>query len=255
MHLKNSFKYQLNNFKMCTILISILYIAFMILDIILAVVTTNGSEGGAVQIFGYDIMMLSGLGAYAAFNCSKDFNMQTQNGISRKTFFLSRVFSGVVFSLYAMVFVFLSSLLFKHILGVLFGNTANQMYMSLFLSSFYFDGKSSVFTLFIGSLLLFFCLLAVYFVMTFFGALFYRVNNIVKVFVVVIPVLLINIILPIIEFTFPQYPVMSLLFEFMDKILGVSANNPITAMITYSVVAVVFAVASFLVIRRIPVKK
>ena len=68
MHLKNSFKYQLNNFKMCTILISILYIAFMILDIILAAVTTSGSDGGVVQIYGYDIMMLSALGAFAAFN-------------------------------------------------------------------------------------------------------------------------------------------------------------------------------------------
>ena len=255
MHLKNSFKYQLNNIKMPIIIISILYIAFMILDIILAAVTTSGSDGGVVQIYGYDIMMLSGLGAFAAFNYSKDFNMQTQNGISRKTFFISRIFLAVVISIFSLVFVFLSSLLFRFILGVLFANSANPMSIDLFLSSFYYDGETTVFTLLMGSLLLFFCLLAVYFVTTFLGALFYRVNNIVKVFVVVTPIVLINIILPIIEFTCPQYPVMSLLIEFMDKILGVSVNNPVIAMITYSVVAVVFAVASFLVIRRIPVKK
>ena len=247
MHLKNSLRYQLEVYKQPLIVIGVVYLTMIALDIILGLATSPSN----LTLSGPDAFMVMFAFIFACSKYASNFNMQTQNGISRKTFFTTTAISSTLFAAASSLFVFVSTLLFDWLNGMIFAGKNVRLTLDLLFTSMCYGEERTVFTIFMGTVILFFVLLVAFFAGHFFSSLFYRINSIAKVFVVVAPIVIFNVILPIIDIMFFDLQ----LSELAVQVLSVLFGSVFASILSLSVIAAVFAALAYVVIRRSPIKK
>jgi hypothetical protein len=205
--------------------------------------TVSGSFGGmewATIIF----VFVAGCNAF-----KETFGMLIQNGVSRKTLFISRCITAVSISVImatiGKVFLILFKLLTKISDGTL---TCSSLYEQLYLKeavgfgSFRLHAVSYIFDIF-----MYLCFMTLGYVIS---LVYYRLNKSGKIALSVsIPVGLF-LVLPIVDSTFTDGKISKAIFKFFDFAFGVSSGHPVNAMITCFVGFLLLSLCSWLLVKK-----
>lgn len=245
MKFKAALKYQIYDFKKSVMIFYIVIYALYIL-MTASVLTHRGSYSnvGGMEMASFIFLFVAGLNSFKS-----PFRMLMQNGLSRRTIFLSNAS------------VFLATAGFMAVLDsinrLIFSGLAN--YRSFFQVLYYnrYAGQASSLAVTLeGFLWMFFmyCMAAMvgYFITT----LYYRMNKPAKLTVSIgVPVLLF-VILPYIDFAFRGVNLFRGIAKLMGWAWGLADGgaNPYMAMATCTVIFLVFGALSWLLTRRAPIK-
>ena len=218
-------------------------------NIIVKTVEADGSsvvsgQEGVVVIFAF----IAGIATFSEF-----FHMLTQNGISRKTISLSKPLVALTVS---AILTLVNLLLMQIFTLVTVGNNSiNTVYSTEMLYHQYFSNVGSVAGIFTNLLWTFaFCAAAI----TSGGliaALTYRLPKYGKYLFWGGLWALFVIVLPIIGWLYTGGEIWLVLFDFIFFVTGVDSGNPFAMVITCSVIFAVTSALTWLLMRRMPVKK
>ena len=128
MHIKQSLKFQINNFKTASIVILVLYSisAIFLISVISPIMyKPTGMSTSTPVLKGMDSLIIIAMIIIGLSGFKKNFLMHLQNSVSRKTFFTTEVISTVISSAAFAVFNTLYTLIMNFIAKV-FINTPNM---------------------------------------------------------------------------------------------------------------------------------
>lgn len=247
MKLKKSIKFQATEFASPTAkYYLILFILFSFTTIISYTVTRNGNMSGIETISTIFIFILM-LSAYR-----EHFNMLLQNGISRKTFFLSTIITGTA---YAFILIILDTVMFDVFSLVL--NRSSYTYMTNIFEQIYpsrYDDSSFIQKT-IESILLMGCvnMVAMSAGLTI-SSIYYRLTKVLKIIVFTAVPASVMLFFPTDQLLFNGF-LSDRLSDLIKFSFGVDTDNPFIPMITLIILSFIGFGISWLFIRRSPVKE
>lgn len=244
MNYKAAFKYQIMEFKksVVTFYIILLSIFAFFMVVVALSKTSSFNSTGAIEVSTSVFLFVAGL------NCFKEtFLMMMQNGISRKTMYISRIIS--MLSIAGIMSVI------DRIIGTLFGRfsgTNIRFHVEGFYEQYFSRHASEAgflqkhFEGWILTLLIYFAALAVgYFITT----AYYRMNKALKVAVSVgVPVGLF-IVLPLVDTGIAKGKISHFLGDILMWIFSYEKGLPYPMMITSLIAFLVFLILSWLLVR------
>ncbi|MCH5300668.1 MAG: hypothetical protein J1E56_05040 [Ruminococcus sp.] len=251
MRVKNSFLFQ---FSQCIRPMIIFY------SVILAITTLS-----CISIFAYEsdvstVMTVSGwdfaglifLFVTGCVTTSEGFPVHLQNSISRKSYFIGKILSvSAISAIMTIMYTFVFQLLLE---TVFFGSKVFQVESILHLFYFETDEPTIISTLW-SSAVLFVLSLFITMLGVFFSGIFYRVGTITKVTIAAGIPLLFLVVLPIIDSAFLEGTLYYKIFDFFANILGVFEQLPWKGCLSFGVLFIVTTLLSWLVYRRMPMKR
>jgi len=260
MKLSAIYKYQLAEHKN-----SVLIFYLVIVSILVAVFGINAITGLNGSQYGFSIK-LGGIEAAPAvflFVCGltafkENFQMALQNGISRKSLFINRIF--VILTL--AVGMSLLNLIIL-IVGQSMGSLSGIVQYSSVMEQIYglgFTGHSNEILMLVESFFFYIFLFIVCFSIGYLIIVtFYRMNNKQKGRYIVGFYLIAFVILPITDTLLYKSGIIpvqlsDLLLRFLDNIMGVSAQNPYIAMVSFLIISIVINGLTWLLIRKVGIK-
>lgn len=248
--IRAAYRYQLADHKK-SILIFYCVIFALLAMMFVGTVTVSTSSGDSI-VGGMDaatpiFLFIAGLCTF-----KEPFYMLLQNGISRKSIFLSRLLVVLTISC-AMAAVDKIVLLTGKAISLLNGSfRCVSLYEEIYiLQPFHGSPVLLHLHIFLFDFLMYFMFAAVGYLIS---LLFYRLNKAGKIAVGAgVPVMLF-IVLPIVDAVYFNLKITYTYGRFMDTVLGISSVNPYAAMLTFAVSSVIFGAFTWLLLRRAPVK-
>ena len=248
MKLKSSIRYQLTTNR---ISISIYYLVILAIYIFFTSVTIFAGEGN-MSSMGSTMVFIFVLGLTTFRETTE---MMLQNGVSRKTMFIAHLCTGAIIAAVMAVIdkiILLSSEGILNLLNVQTNLGAANSIFGLFYSSQNLNAVMQLFTEYFFNLLL----TIAFFAMGYFIAImFHRLNKMGRILVGAGVPSILFIILPVINWAFPQLRIAENLLDFSDSALGLSAGNPAMGMLTFTIIFVMFSAFAWLLLRRLALKK
>lgn len=250
MNLRASYRYQLADHKKSILAFYIVIIClYLLIGISFAVfsavegVEMNGSISG-LEMTTAIFLFVSGLNSF-----KENFGMLTQNGVSRRSLLVGRIFVIATVSIFMALidraWHFISAWMSQFL-----GNTVDS---TLFMDMIYNRSIAvGPFALHMEALAfniaMYFAALSVGYLIT---VIFYRVNKLGKIIIGAgVPVFFL-IILPIIDVQFFNGLLSYHSWNFVVSVLGIISGNPMYAVGTFFAVSVIMLAASWLVMRRV----
>lgn len=259
MNLRASYRYQLADHKKSILVFYCVFFCMYLLTMILMIALSRGGkdpiEGSMSGMETATIIFLfvSGMNSF-----KENFGMLMQNGVSRKSLLVSRIFVMATVSLFMMLVdkiwilgsVWLSNVC-KNMVGISMTNTVSFIDMlyhrSAVLSSFGMHIETMVFNF------------AAYFMAMNIGYLitvaFYRMNKVGKLAIGAGLPVLFFVILPTVDTLFFKGLITESVFNFLFRVLGLTVGNPMYAVASFFVASAIALTASWLIIRRTPLRK
>lgn len=249
MRLKNAFLYHLSEIKRPVLIFYGILFSIFILSFVLSVVY----QDVRTQIAGVDFATAIFLFVMGCVTFNEIFPMLLQNSVSRKTMFKSRMAVALTAALFMSVVTALFTYGWREFLDVLPFMPSVSVF-SVF-QSVYFQAQDHSLAVILWSALLMFCInLFMYMIGMLLSLIFYRVNTLVKVLIAAgIPVLLI-FVLPIVDAFFTKGQMLECFTHFINTVFGLSGREIWKGCVSLAVGSVLAGTASWLVMRRIPVK-
>lgn len=218
-------------------------------NIIVKTVEADGSsvvtgQDSIVVIFAF----VAGIATFYEF-----FHMLAQNGVSRKSISVSKPLAALTVSaILASVNLLLMQILTLVPVG---NNSINTIYLTEMLYHQYFDNVGSVVGIFTSLLWTFALCAAAITAGGLIAALMYRLPKYGKFLFWGGLWALFVIVLPIIEWLYSDGAIWNILFDFVLFVTGVGSGNPFAMVITCSIIFAVTSALTWLLMRRMPVKK
>lgn len=259
MKIKSTLKYQLYDQK------SSIFIYYLVMILLYTIIGTSMSislksnayvsldSTYAVYMSGMEMATGIFLFVLALNSFKENFGMFIQNGVSRKTFFLSKLLNTAVL---CFVMSFIDTLLLNF--GKWIATKADGLYSQGIFEIGYSDYVSSLSPIikyvesYFYNIFLYSTFIAVGFFIT---LLYYRMNKVWKIAVSVGVPILCFWILPFMDYYFFHSNISQWSSQFMNKILGFSTSNPLIGMFTMLLISVIFFTISWLLMRRAIVKE
>lgn len=248
MKIKSCIRYQLSEYasavKKYYLIVLLIYSFFTIVSLVFH----NGGSLSGVETVSTTFIFILMLASFR-----DHFNMLKQNGISRKTFFLSTAIVGPII---AFILIIIDIILFSIFNAIIEGNNAMMCMLNCF-EQLYPDrvSDSSFFQRTIETILLMGCIntfaMSVGYTI---AAIYYRLTKFTKIiFFTSIPVLYIGF------FFIDSYMFNGAIIEKIEAAIkfcfGVGTNNPYIPMLTLIIMSVIVFSISWIAIRRAPVKE
>lgn len=249
MKLKSAYRFQLSEHKKPISIFYFVILCLFALSIIIAFNSKDSETGNnGVELSTAIFLFVCGIVGF------KDtFGMMVQNSVSRKSMFVSRLLAtGTIALFMALVDKLLGTIMETIALSdsIKFSTTSfiEMLYpkQAEELNSFLFAVLTVV--------LLAFMYLAAISVGYFLATLFYRLNKIGKVIIAVSLPASVVFLLPIIDEVFADGKITKWIIDFLNFILGVTKNQPINAVLSFTVIFAVFSSLSWLLLRKAVVK-
>lgn len=245
MNYKAALKYQFAEFKKSVIIFYAIVIAVIALFMLLIATdnSSNFNSTGGIEMSSFIFLFVCGL------NCFKEtFLMMLQNGISRKTMFISRIVS--------MVGISVLMAIIDRIMVMLFGrfNGTNVRFNIVGLYEQYFSNHANNIGLLqkyaegtLTTILLYLAAIAFGYFIT---SAYYRMNKALKAGVSIgVPVGLF-IVLPLVDSALTNGKIMEVFSRFIEFAFGIKNGLPYNLMITSGLSFIIFFVLSWLLIRK-----
>lgn len=251
MKLKQTFKYNFfETIRPCLVacgvltLLQIMPLFFMHLEEPGTVISSGG--------FDFSILIIALIFSIASVN--EGLPMMLQNGISRKTLYVSKLGWTVVFSaLYTAMFIVINIIVMG--LFTLLGYGDSYIIETVFTKIYCSDAALSLANVHICLVLLFAATLFMVALGTFIGLISNRLGKYGKVAIFAGIPCAFFIVLPIIDTVFFNEQLMYHIFKFIANVFGVFTGQYWNGVICFAVLAVAFAVGSYFVMRKMPLKK
>lgn len=246
---QKSLKYNILGFKRSVTVFYIIIILILLFGLVSIIRITNGNSSGSIggmEITTAIFVFVLGLNSF------KDrLLMMMQNGVSRKTFYLSSITSFVILCFFMSVIDRVILLLGKYAVSFF-----DRVSFSSFFEYLYNDkiaGMSAgIINLegFLFSLCLYLAAAAIGFFIT---ISYYRMNKSLKILISVgVPVSLFVVLPTVNELVYGR--VSHAIGRALDFAMGISAQNPFHAMVTFLLTFVVFSGLSWLLTRKVTVR-
>lgn len=243
MKLKSAFKYQLYEFKKpMQIYYLVIYLLFIFFGISTLSSINNGF--GGMEYASIVFIFICGLNSF-----KDDFKMFLQNGLSRKTLFISFTYSmvlvSVIMALIDSINGAIASAIFRY----------DSMYMQLY--QLRYTGMGNGFLkLSEGLLWYIFAYAMVGMVGFFITVLYYRMNKGLKLLVSIGVPSLIFVVLPMYDSYFTKGAIFRSIGSFFSFAWGYkNGYNPYFSMVTCTLISVLFGTLSYLLIKNAQVKE
>lgn len=249
MKLKSTYRFQLSEYKKPISIFYFVVLCLFALTVIIAFNTRDSeSSNNGVELSTSIFLFVCGIVGY------KDtFGMMVQNSVSRKTMFVSRLLATGTIALFMAVVDMILGTIMK---GVEKSDSLNFTTTSLI--EMFYPKQAEELNGFLFAVLtvviLAFMYLAAISVGYFLANLFYRLNKTGKVIMAVSLPVSIVFLLPIIDEVFAKGKITKWIIDFVDFTLGVTKNQPMYAVLSFTIVFAVFSGLSWLFLRRAVVK-
>lgn len=253
MRLQKAIKYHLLDAKKAIIIFyAIIIVLSLFFQIFLNVLVMRGGESNGEQgTFNVDTSSIVFLVIMSIISMTATFQFFLQNGVSRRVFFLSSIFSkGMIAACMTVLDIaipILSGMFFKE-------KMVNQGILDTLYMFWYAGEKTAAFyldqTLLRFALYLFFVILA-----SFIGALYYRMGKMMKILVSAGVPILFTIVLPVVDWQLTNGKIFGAIADFFLFISGFkNGGNPYYLMISSLIGAVLFCIPTWLLVRRATIK-
>lgn len=253
MNILSAYKFQIKSWLKGIFIFFSIITAMDLVGLIGNIIVKTVEADGSSVVSGQEVLVVifafvAGIATFSEF-----FHMLTQNGISRKTISLSKPLAALTVS---AILTSVNLLLMQIFTLVTVGNNSiNTVYSTEMLYHQYFENVGSFAGIFTNLLWTFaFCAAAI----TGGGliaALMYRLPKYGKFLFWGGLWALFVIVLPIIEWFYSDGAIWNVLFDFVLFVTGVGSGNPFAMVITCSVIFAVTSALTWLLMRRMSVKK
>lgn len=254
MILKTAYKYQLADYKKPIaiyygIIAAIISLVFFF-GLSVRIFSGSTSTSSTLQIGAMDATTAVFLFVMGLNSFRESFFMLLQNGISRKTFFMTRFISS---SVAAVIMAAIDNLLV--LVGKGLFSVNEKLQIETLVEQLYNRGPNppgllqSFFRGTVFDLLMYLAVISLGFFIT---IIFYRLNQTGKVLIAAgLPVTLF-VILPMVIYAKPA--IGTALSKFLNLAFGISTANPYAAMLTFAIITLLLSLASWPILRRAVVK-
>jgi hypothetical protein len=252
MNIKASYNYQMADQKKSISIYYFIIVCILIALFVLTSVTINSGSVVNANFNGLDLATVIFLFVCGLCGFKECFLMLAQNGVSRKTLFVSRllttvsiafvmaVIDKILFIVFKELFLWQSETPYTSLYELIYPAKAAEMnVLNLHTASFIFD------------FCLYLCIMAAGYLIT---ILFYRLNNAGKVAVGAGVPVGFFIVLPIIDRIAANGKIGTAIFKFIDFSFGFSEGIPVHAYITCIISFAVLSILSWMLIRKAAVK-
>ena len=244
-----SYKYQLSDTKRSIIIYYCVILALLILMSVSMVTVTSSSN---VTLSGMDFATVVFLFVIGLVSFKEPFKMLIQNGVSRKSMFISKILTALTITLIMSVadkiIMIVCRTFASHMDGTIYNSMFEQVYNA------FLHGKPGILIhadIFIYNFVLYLMMFALGTLIT---LVFYRMNKAGKIALGVgIPVFF-SFIFPIIDTLLLHNKLSHAISHFINFALGIYNCNPYAAMITFTISSILFFALSWLLIRRAVIK-
>lgn len=242
MNLKSAFKYQFNNFKISVLIFYLVIYLILISFVILAKIFT-GTDGNmsGIEISSMVFLFVAGLNSF-----KESFKMFLQNGVSRKTQFVSFILN--TFPVAALMALIDS--INGTVVTMLTGNTYRTVFIQFYSQRYHGTvlGASQFIDGFFWSLSAYLMFVLIGYFLT---ILYYRLNKALKLTVSIgVPVFFL-IVLPIIDSNFTSGRIFKFIKDTMAFAWGYKNGfNPYFSVVSCILVSAVMAALSWLLMRK-----
>lgn len=248
MNLKSSYKYQLSYVKGGAIAFYLIYLGVLIFNFCLAAVIINDGNMAGTSVNGTEMPTTIFIFVLGICSFREPFYMLVQNGISRKTTFLSQ--SLVLLTLSgAMAIV---STITNMVIRLVFSSGFNISFFQMLYQMGSKIYNTSTFAM--EMLFTFFIMFAFAMLGMLLAAAFYRSGKLGRILVAAgIPITLF-MILPVVDVALFNGEMMKKIILFIADIMGLTSKQPILGFITMTAVGLICSALTFLLVRKAPVK-
>ena len=247
MKFKTSYYYQLSEHRNAIAVFYAIIILVMFALLYFSTYIFAQSEGGIFSGFDGSSIIFLFIAGLCGFKC--EFLFLMQNGISRKTILLSRIFTAITVS----VFMVLVDKILYVIAGGISSWSDNGLQI-VSLTEQLFHTRFSDMHLLYDFMLTFFIYLSVISIGYVIATSNYRLSGIGKKFLCV-GAIGVFLSISVLDTVFLQNNILSGLIRFVDFAYGITAMSPINAIITSMLIFVLCSIVSYVLIRRVPVKE
>lgn len=254
MKLNAMYKYQLLDHRNAVFIFCAVVLAVMAFVPIQLTVSSDflASTAESTQIAGIDLapavfLFVCGLSAF-----KENFLFALQNGISRKSLFINRIYVAitlaVIFALFSLLLLALGKSIESSSSSVDYTSTVNMIYQSA--GTFQSNGLIEYLNSFLFLTVLFVAAQALGYLIT---VIFYRMNKRQKITYVVGFYVVIFVLLPIIDMLVSGQ-LSAIILKFLDMTMGISAHNPFIGMFSLVIFSLILSGITWMLIRKAGVK-
>jgi len=254
MKLNAIYKYQLTDHRnavliFCAVILAVLSLVPMQITFSSDVLTTTYES---TQISGIDMapavfLFICGLSAF-----KESFLFALQNGISRKSLFVNRIYVAVTLAvtmaLFSLLLLALGKLIESPSSGIAYSSLLSMIYQSI--GTVPFSGLFEYLISFLFLTVLFIAAQALGYLIT---VALYRMDKKQKISYIVGFYIVIFVILPIINM-FISGQISTILVKFLDLSMGISAQNPFIGMFSLTLFSIIVTGLTWVLIRKAVVK-
>lgn len=253
MKLHAIYKYQLADHRnavliFCAVILAVMALVPMQITFSSDILTTNQSS----QIAGLDMapavfLFVCGLNAF-----KENFLFALQNGISRKSLFVNRIYVAVTLAvtmaLFSLLLLALGKLIDSPASGIAYSSLLSMIYQST--GTIQFSGLSEYLMSFLFLTVLFIAAQALGYFIT---VALYRMDKKQKISYIVGFYIIVFVVLPLIDM-FISGQISTILLKFLDMAMGVSAHNPFIGMFSLLIFSIIATGSTWVLIRKIGIK-
>ncbi len=249
MNYQNSLKYQIRGFWKPVITFYIVIILVLVFGLTSAIILSG--DGVRSSINGLEFSTAIFIFVMGLNSFKEDLFMLLQNGVSRKTFFLSSIGSflvlGFLMSVIDVVVSLVTKLVVSHMEQVQYINFFEMLYRGK-------TTRMSAISITLESFMLNLSMYLAAFLIGFFITIsYYRMNKPMKVIISVGVPVSVFIVLPIVDGIFHN-KIVSAIGRASDFAIGASAQKPLHAIVTLLITFLVFSGLSWLLMRKVSVQ-
>lgn len=253
MRLKTSYTFQMLDFKKPIVTFYLIYFALLVvLFSIVPMAITSSDHSSTSSLSGMEFATSIFLMILILEGFKEHFYMLIQNGISRKSFFIGRIYSILTISFILSTFEFIFFYLYDKVTNYFVDNFIRiSFYETIYTSRMGSDTLPNNLLQIIFHCSLF---IAVMSGASLVATIYYHLSKSLRIiFCTGIPVLLF-IVYPIVDYNLFQWSLSNKLADFFNFAFGLTANEPIRGIITFFLSSLLFILLSWVGMAKINIK-
>ncbi len=254
MNIKSAYHYQVSENTKAIISFYII-VTIVLLSLFACFGITYSSEEGPLNSGNFGGMEMSSMIFLLVVGISsfKDsFSMLQQNGISRKTFFISHIYTSITITLIMAAIDTLLSLIFKAFTELLGLFHYYSMYEQLYTNSAF--GRGSIIYSIIGYFFNFSLYLSILAVGYFIRLVYYRLGKPGTTMLSVFVPIFFTLILPIFDSKVTNGKIYTSFVKLLDNAFGITSQQPVNTIITCLLAFMLLSIFSWLLTRKAVLK-
>jgi hypothetical protein len=243
MRLRTASKYIIMDMKNAVLI----FYLIVFLGTVFFSVSISGTNSGNSTLSGIEMASIIFLFILGLNSFKKNYQFLLSNGISRKTQFCSFLLSALTVAAFMAAMDTIISNALSYLIDFKYVSMFNQMYDR------FGQGPAKVLVTFIWSTVFYlFAVMLGYFITT----AYYRMFKVLKIIISISVPVFFTSIFPIIDYKYFDQRVSKWVVDAATAALGLKGGcRPMTGVLTFLILGVVFSALSFLMLRRAPLKE